>query len=80
MPSVALDGRLHALEVPGEKHPRDLGIGRLPERGRANDVAEEHRHEFAPLPIARLKRGTALRAELEGLGGLVAADGTNDRV
>ena len=40
-PAVRLDDALHALEVAGEQGAQRLGVGRLAERGRAGDVAEE---------------------------------------
>ncbi len=75
--TVALDNRLHPLEVAGKERPECFRVGRLPERRRADDVAEEHRYDLALLRGPCGRRGPALRAELEGLGGLVAANSTS---
>ena len=47
--AVALDDRLHALEVAREQRPQCLRVERLAELGRAGDVAEEHGHRLALL-------------------------------
>ena len=75
--AVALDDRLHPLEVAGKQRPDRLRVGRLPERRRADDVAEEDGHDLALLRRPCDRRCPALGAELEGLGGLVAANGTS---
>ncbi len=41
--AVPLDDRLHPLEVAREERPQRLGVGRLAERRRPDDVAEEDR-------------------------------------
>ena len=75
--AVALDDRLHPLEVAGKQRPDRLRVGRLPERRRADDVAEQDGHDLALLRRPCDRRCPALGAELERLGGLVAANGTN---
>ena len=40
-PPVRLDDPLHPLEVAGEQSSQRLGVGRLAQRGRAGDVAEQ---------------------------------------
>ncbi len=45
--AVRLDDRLHPLEVPGEQRLQRLRVGALAERGRAHDVAEDHRDDLA---------------------------------
>ena len=47
--AVALDDRLHPLEVAGEQRAEPLGVDRLAERGRAGDVAEEDRDRLSLL-------------------------------
>jgi hypothetical protein len=39
--AVSLDDRLHALEIASKERSYRLGVERLPERRRANHVAEE---------------------------------------
>ena len=46
-PAVALDDRLHPLEVPREQRAQPFRIDRLAERGRAGEVAEEHGDRLA---------------------------------
>ena len=55
-PAVRLDDRLHPLEVARQQRPQRLRIGRLPERRRAGDVAEQHRHRLADLARSRRRR------------------------
>jgi len=43
---VRLDDRLHSLEVVRQQPLQRLGIHRLAERRRADDVAEQHRHDL----------------------------------
>ena len=50
--AVALDDRLHALEVAREQRAERLRVDRLAERRRADDVAEEHGYDLALLPAA----------------------------
>ena len=45
--AVALDDRLHLLEVPGEQGAQRLRIDVLAERRRAHDVAEQHGYDLA---------------------------------
>jgi hypothetical protein len=45
--AVRLDDPLHPLEVARQHRLQRLRIHRLPERGRANDVAEKHGHHLA---------------------------------
>ncbi len=47
---VRLHDRLHALEVTGEQRAQRFGVGRLAQRGRAGDVAEENGDRLALLP------------------------------
>jgi hypothetical protein len=47
--AVPLDDRLHLAEVAAEQRAQCLRVGGLAERGRADDVAEEHRHDLAVL-------------------------------
>ena len=55
--SVALDDRLHLVEVAAEERAQGLRVGRLAERGRADDVAEENRHDLSVLPSGGLVGG-----------------------
>jgi hypothetical protein len=77
--AVRLDDALHPLEVAGEHDPQPLGVDRLPERGRARQVAEHHRHRSARL--VRPGNGQLLRAaggaEPEAGCPFVAARGTS---
>ncbi len=45
--AVALDDRLHPLEVAREQGAKRLRVERLAERRRADDVAEQHGHDLA---------------------------------
>src|SRR5205823_13227585 len=45
--TMELDDLLHPLEVAGKQRSQSLGICRLAQRGRADDVAEEHGHDLA---------------------------------
>ena len=47
--AVALDDRLHPLEVAGEERPQRLGVELLAELGRPGDVAEEDGDDLALL-------------------------------
>ena len=54
--AVALDDRLHALEVAREQRAERLRVDRLAESRRTDDVAEQHGHDLALLaarPSAR---------------------------
>ena len=73
--AVRLDDLLHPLEVAGEQALQRLRVDRLPERGRADHVAEENRDDLAVhrtiIPrrrreryCARRSRSSARRAEL----------------
>ena len=75
--AVPLDDRFHPVEVACQQRPQPLRIEGLAERCRAGHVAEEHRHDLALFRGSCGRRGPALRAELEGLGGLVAANSTS---
>jgi len=77
--AVALDDRLHPLEVAGEQRTQPLGIERLAERGRAGDVAEEDRHRLALLlrPPGRDEREATLLAELRAFAGVLATARAN---
>jgi hypothetical protein len=55
---VTLDDLLHSIEVASQQCAEGLRIGRLTHRGRADDVAEEHRHDLA-LEHARPSLGRA---------------------
>ena len=74
--AVALDDRLHPREVAGKQRTYCLRVGRLPERRRADDVAEENRHDLAARGSAHDYRCPAVGAKLERLSGLVAANST----
>ena len=74
---VALDDLLHPLEVPRQQRAQRLRVGRLPEHGRAHDVAEQDGDDLALLRTRRARRSPALGTELERLGGLVAANSTS---
>ena len=72
--AVPLDDRLHPLEVAREQRTQPLGIERLAERGRAGQVAEQHRHRLALLLRPRGRSGereATLLAELGALAVLV---------
>ena len=73
--AVRLDDPLHALEVVRQQHPHRLGIGRLAELGRADEVAEEHGDGLALLAGGRQRgqRGAALLAEVGPFAVLVPA-------
>ncbi len=60
-PAVPLDDPFHAFEVAGEEIPQQLRVGPLPERRRADDVAEDHGHDLAllALRLGRRDRRTA---------------------
>ena len=75
--AVRIDDRLHPLEVAGKQHPDRLRVGRLPQRRRADDVAEQDGHDLALLRRPCDRRCPALGAELEGLSGPVAANSTS---
>ncbi len=68
--SVRFEDRLHALEIAGKQGAHGLGVCRLPQRGRAGDVAEEDGDGLALLP--RRRRLGQLRAAVgtEGEVGL----------
>ena len=51
--AVALDDLLHLLEVAGQERPQRLRVEPLAQRGRAGDVAEQHRHRLALLALRR---------------------------
>jgi hypothetical protein len=53
--AVALDDCLHALEVPSKQRPHRLGISRLTERRRSDDVAKENRDDL-PMHTAIIAR------------------------
>ena len=74
---MALDDRLHPLEVAGEQRAQRLRVEPLAEGGRAGEVAEEDRDDLALLlrGRGRRQRSPALLAELRGGAGLVAAGG-----
>jgi len=73
--AVALDDPLHLLEVAGEQASQRLRVGRLAERRRPRDVAEQNRDGLSLLAPARCRRerSTALLAEFRPLGVLVPA-------
>ncbi len=73
--AVALDDRLHALEVACEQGTERLRVERLAERRRVCDVAEEHGHDLALLARATIRSRAALGTEPESAGGLVPAHG-----
>ena len=73
--AVALDDRLHPLEVAREQRAERLRVERLAERRRADDVAEEHGHDLPLLAPPPVHSRAALGTEPEGAGGLVPADG-----
>ena len=78
--AVALDDRLHPLEVAGEQRPQPLGIERLAEGGRAGQVAEQNRHRLALLLRPRGRSGereATLLAELGALAVRVPTARTN---
>ena len=54
--AVALEDDAQILEVAAHARPQRLGVGRLAERGRADEVAEEDRDDLALL-ARRLRRG-----------------------
>ena len=54
-PAVALDDAPQVFEVPPHACAKRLGIGRLAERRRAHEIAEEHR-DHLPLLARRLRR------------------------
>jgi hypothetical protein len=53
--AVPLDDRLHLIEIAAEQGAQGFGIDRFAERGRADDVAEEHRDDLAVLAAGRLR-------------------------
>ena len=67
--AVRLDDRLHPLEVARQQRPQRLRIRRLPQRRRADHVAEQHRHRLADL--ARRRRGRERRAAAVAEAGTV---------
>ncbi len=72
--AVRLDDRLHPLEVASEHRAQRLRIGRLAERRRAGDVAEQHRHRLAHLACGgRVEWCAAVRAARKPFGRLAAA-------
>jgi len=75
--AVSLDDLLHPLEVTGKQSAQRLRISCLPQRRRSDYVAEEDRDRLPLLLTARRRRCPALRAKLESLRGLVAANSTS---
>ena len=67
-PAVRLDDRLHPLEVARQQRPQRLGIRRLPQRGRADHVAEQHRHRLPHLALEPrvLESGAPCRSRRTG--------------
>jgi len=63
--AVALDDRLHPLEVAGEQRTEALGIEPVAEGGRAGEVAEEDGHGLALLVLGCGRLGATLGAEPE---------------
>ena len=74
-PAVALDDRLHALEVAREQGTERLGVERLAESRRSGDVTEQDRDDLALLAPACARLRAALGTEPESAGGLVPAHG-----
>jgi hypothetical protein len=54
---VTLDDRPRALEVPAEQRADGLGIARLSELRRADEVAKDDRHRLPFLPSLDLGQG-----------------------
>ena len=52
-PAVSLEDRAKVLEVPAHASAQRLRIGRLAERGRTHEVAEQHGDDLALLPHER---------------------------
>jgi hypothetical protein len=78
-PSVRLDDRLHAVEVPREQRAQGLGIRRLAHCRRARHIAEQDGHDLPLLPRRRgrlRERRRAVAAEAEPVRVLVAAAAT----
>jgi len=72
--AVPLDDALHPLEVAREQRPQRLWVGRVAQRRRPGDVAEEDRHRLPVLARRRRRdRRAALAAELRVRGDLVPA-------
>jgi hypothetical protein len=72
--AVALDDRLHSLEIAPQQCAQRLRIERLPQRRRSRHITKEHRHDF-PLrtrPLVTNERRTARVAELRGVRILAA--------
>jgi hypothetical protein len=72
--AVALDDRLHPLEIAPQQCAQRLRIDRLAQRRRPRHITEEHRHDF-PLrtrPLVTNERRTARVAELRGVRILAA--------
>ncbi len=75
--AMALDDRLHALEIAREQRTERLRVERLAERRRTGDVAKQHGHDLPLLPPLLTSGRTTFRAIPEGLGSLVPADGAS---
>ena len=73
--TVALDDRLHPLEIAREQGTERLRVERLAERRRTGDVTEQHGHDLAPLARRPVRSRAALGTEPERAGGLVPARG-----
>src|SRR5262249_43504158 len=73
--AVALDDRLHRLEVGSEQSPQRLRVELLAQLSRAGDVAEENRYDLALFPSwgGLDERRAAHAAEPEAFGVLLAA-------
>jgi hypothetical protein len=68
-PSVTLDDRTEIVEVASHPRTERLGIGRLAERGGADNVGEENRHDLSNLARRRrLELGSAGVAVPRALG------------
>jgi hypothetical protein len=66
--AVALDDRLHPLEVTRQQSPQRFRIDGFPERRRADDIAEEHGHDLPLFPPGGAGLGATVGTELERAG------------
>jgi hypothetical protein len=73
--AVALDDRLHALEVAGEQGAKRLRVERRPAPSSPQRRREQDGHDLALLARPPVRWRAALGAEPEGGGGLVPAYG-----
>ena len=79
-PFVALDDRLHLVEVPAHHASQRLGVELLAERGRPGDVGEDHGHDLADVSggLGGGQGRRARAAECEPLRVLLTAAGARN--